>query len=210
MSVPKLPYYRAGDALRQRVVASVRAAGAPRLVRRRVWPPLLASAAALVLAVGGGWLAGRGAARRDAELAGVVSAHLRALTPTHLTDVASSDQHTVKPWFAGRLDFSPPVTDLAASGFPLVGGRVDYLADRPAAALVYSRRLHLIDVFVQPAQAGDPASAARTETRGYHMLGWSEGGMRFWAISDLNGAELEQFRDLLRAAARPAAEGSPR
>jgi anti-sigma factor RsiW len=161
--------------------------------------PLLVAAAAVVIVAGSGWAFGRGAAERDAELSGVLSAHLRSLTPSHLADVASTDQHTVKPWFAGRLDFSPPVTDFASAGFPLVGGRVDFIADRPAAALIYTRRSHIINVFVQPLTGADDGSPARSERRGYHVLRWSAGEMRFWAVSDVNEAELEQFRDLLRS-----------
>jgi anti-sigma factor RsiW len=209
MSQPQLPYYRASTELRERVVASVRAASAaPRSLRPWQFLPLLAAAAVLVLVAGGAWRTGRGGARRDAEFSGVLSAHLRSLTPSHLADVASSDQHTVKPWFAGRLDFSPPVVDLAASGFPLVGGRLDFVADRPAAALVYTRRSHIINVFVQPAANGDDASPAKSERHGYHVLRWSSGEMRFWAVSDVNEVELEQFRDLLRAAGAPASSGS--
>ena len=127
----------------------------------------------------------------------MLSAHLRALAPGHLVDVASTDQHTVKPWFAGKVPFSPIVTDEAAQGFPLVGGRVDFLAGQPAAALVYTRRAHQVNVFEQP----DSAAHADSETaiRGYHILAWSSGGMRFWAVSDLNVAELRQLRDLLRS-----------
>jgi anti-sigma factor RsiW len=124
----------------------------------------------------------------------IVAAHIRALQPGHLVDVASTDQHTVKPWFDGRLDYAPPVRDFAAQGFPLVGGRLDYLADRPIAALVYRRDKHLIDVFVWP---GDRATADST-TQGYNVAGWTQDGMNFRAVSDLNAAELADFVRLLR------------
>jgi anti-sigma factor RsiW len=121
----------------------------------------------------------------------VVAAHIRALQPGHLMDVASTDQHTVKPWFDGRLDYAPPVRDLAAEGFPLAGGRLDYVGHWPVAALVYRRALHVIELFVWPA---DGASAANAGSRdGYNFVRWRQDGMTFWAVSDLNGRELAAF-----------------
>ena len=115
--------------------------------------------------------------------------------PEHLTDVASTDQHNVKPWFDGRLDYSPPVYDLAPNGFPLIGGRVDYVGSRAVAALVYQRRKHLINLFVWPSERTD--EHAREITRqGYHMLHWTRAGMTYWAVSDLNGDELREFARL--------------
>nr|WP_321984143.1 anti-sigma factor [uncultured Lichenicoccus sp.] len=123
----------------------------------------------------------------------LVAAHIRALQPGHLLDVVSTDRHTVKPWFDGRLDFAPPVPDLAAEGFPLVGGRLDYLEGRPVAALVYRRNRHLIDLFIWPgAQAGRDRNV-----RGYAIESWSRDGMNFHAVSDLNDAEFARFRELL-------------
>jgi anti-sigma factor RsiW len=125
----------------------------------------------------------------------LVSSHARALMTNHARDVDSSDQHTVKPWFNGKLDFSPPVTDLAAHGFPLAGARIDYVGQRPVAALVYMRRLHPIDLYVWPAdRSGAPGSATR---QGYHLLHWTRDAMTYWAVSDLNPVELAQFRDAL-------------
>jgi len=130
----------------------------------------------------------------------VMASHLRSLLPGHLDDVVSTDQHTVKPWFAGKLDFSPPVHDLAVAGFPLVGGRLDYLQQRRVAALVYRHRLHLINVYVWPSDAGAQVPVLRSR-EGYQLVSWRQEGMNFWAVSDLNGIELNQFAGLLQAQA---------
>ena len=128
----------------------------------------------------------------DAPLGDAVNAHVRSLMADHLFDVQSSDQHTVKPWFLGRLDFSPPVADLAAIGFPLVGGRLDYLEGRAVAALVYERRRHTINVFVSPS-GGEGTGSTVQSVRGFQVHRWSRNGMRFVAVSDLNDVELTAF-----------------
>ncbi|MBC2805667.1 anti-sigma factor [Rhizobium ruizarguesonis] len=129
----------------------------------------------------------------------IMASHVRSMMADHLTDVLTSDQHTVKPWFNGKIDFSPPVSDLAKDGFPLVGGRVDYIGDRAVAALVYRRHGHVINLFIWPA-----ASAAQTTTvhDGYNMTQWSDGGLVFWAISDVAAGDLAEFETVFRAAAR--------
>jgi anti-sigma factor RsiW len=135
----------------------------------------------------------------------VLTSHLRSLMPGHLMDVVSTDQHTVKPWFDGRIDFSPPVNDFAADGFRLVGGRLDYLDGRPVSALVYQRRKHIVSVFVWPAADGSDSAVKSGEHDGYNLLHWRRGGMNYWMASDLNAQEMDTFAGLLRAAsATPA------
>ncbi len=127
----------------------------------------------------------------------LVSAHVRSLLVTHLTDVASSDQHTVKPWFLGKLDFAPPVADLAQSGFPLTGGRLDYAGGRVVPALVYKRHGHVINLFVWPQ---GKMKAAAESLDGYHVIGWTQGGFTYAAVSDLNLPELREFQHALQNA----------
>jgi len=128
----------------------------------------------------------------------VVSSHVRSLMANHLMDVASSDQHTVKPWFNGQLDFSPTVKDLANEGFPLVGGRLDYLDNRTIAALVYKRHQHVINLFIWPATTGTEEPLRNLTRQGYHVMHWTQGGFAYWAISDLNEQELQEFTRLIQ------------
>jgi len=123
----------------------------------------------------------------------IVSSHIRSLMPGHAMDVVSTDQHTVKPWFNGKLDFSPPVKNLTAQDFPLIGGRLDYLGGRGVAALVFQRHKHIINLFVWPAKENDSKPASVTPSQGYNLIHWSEAGMAFWAVSDLNEKELMEF-----------------
>jgi anti-sigma factor RsiW len=128
----------------------------------------------------------------------VLSSHVRSLMPGHLTDVASNDQHNVKPWFAGRASFSPAVPRLDSAGFPLVGGRLDYVGERVAAAIVYARRQHVINVFSWPeagARGGDPTVI---KDRGYHLVRWVDNGVEYWAASDVSVADLNTFVAVFR------------
>jgi anti-sigma factor RsiW len=132
----------------------------------------------------------------------VVASHVRSLMVDHATDVASSDRHTVRPWFDGKLDFAPAVNDLASAGFPLLGGRLDYVGGRTVAALVYGRQKHVINVFVWPTASGAAErGAAPTTVHGYNVVAWTAGGMTYWAVSDLSAAELGDFASRMRDAA---------
>ncbi len=164
---------------------------------RRAWfSPWLGKAwlapafAALIVVAGAVWLRPQPERVLGAE---ITAAHVRSLQAAHLLDVPSSDRHTVKPWFAGKLDFSPAVPDLGDKGFPLSGGRLDYIQGRSVAVLVYLRNKHVINVFVWPGSS----SSGELATNGYNVVHWSHGGMTYWAVSDLNETELKEFSKLL-------------
>lgn len=193
-------YFIAPTELR-RLVADRAATSSVAPLRRRIQLPWwgfagsIAAAAALSVAVTMGLALPQGT---DAMASEVMTNHVRSLMVDHAADVASSDQHTVKPWFAGKLDFSPPVHDLSSDGFALIGGRLDYLGGRTVAALVYQRRQHHINLFVWPAASN--AKDERTLTKnGFNMIAWSQDGMRMWAVSDLNAKELDTFAHLLQS-----------
>ena len=159
-----------------------------------------AAAALLLVASGGWWMAARGAAERELE-SELLASHIRSLLPGHLTDVLSSDQHTVKPWFDGKVDFSPPVTDFAAQGFPLIGGRLDYVGGRVVAALAYGRRRHLINVFLWPASSGSSALSASITRQGYHLLRGDCGAYTCWLVSDVGEGDLRELAGMLTPSA---------
>jgi anti-sigma factor RsiW len=199
-------YHNAPAQLERRIRAAVRNARRteyPRRLRPGYIGWTSAVAAMLLLAIGLKSMVQRGPSANEMAAGELLDDHLRSLTQNHLTDVLSSNQHTVKPWFDGRLDFTPPVVDLAAEGFPLVGGRVDYLDNRPVAAVVYRHRQHIINVFIAPAP-GAPSALPVSETRsGYNIVRWTRSGMSYSAISSLNDAELREFAQLLPPPAAP-------
>lgn len=192
-------YHKATPDLRQAVLRALEREAAPskRISESSDTWRWLAVAAAVLLALSLAWnsylLRPHTA---QAELAqNILSDHVRSLIGTHLVDVPSSDQHTVKPWFAGKLAFSPDVRDLSAQGFPLEGGRLEYLNGQRVAALVYHRRLHVINLFIW---AGASGSDSRLTRDGYNLLHWSDGSMTYWAVSDVSMPELENLRALYR------------
>jgi anti-sigma factor RsiW len=199
------PYHRAPDLLRARLRAQLPlapaapAASAPVTPRRRDWSRwATAMAASLALAIGLNVFMGQ--RRDDDALTGeLVSAQVRSLQAEHLSDVISTDQHTVKPWFNGRIDYAPPVRDFVAQGFPLEGGRLDYIGQHRVAALIYRRLKHPINLYIWPTTAADLAPA-ETSREGYSLVHWRKGGMEYWAVSDLNGVELREFAGLQIAA----------
>src|SRR6266478_4489258 len=212
------PYYKAPAELRERIQSSLREeiAGRP---MRNVAPdrqPLfsgkqpeprtillgtswnwLALAAAILLAAIIGWnlLPRLQRPRADQLLATqLIASHVRSLMANHLTDVASSDQHTVKPWLDAKLDFAPAVVDLSGQGFPLIGGRLDYLDNRPVAALVYQRRKHFINLFVWPKEPGAAGITDTITRQGYQLLHWVDSDFNYWAVSDVSEADLDAFK----------------
>ena len=191
--------YAAGDQLRTRITQALEKAERPPAERERRSLPFwnwVAAAACLLIAIGGLLLYSGN--RRDETLAReLVSDHVRSLMATHLTDVLTSDQHTVKPWFTGKLDFSPRVRDLTGDGFELVGGRLDYVDGHSAAAIVYQRRKHVINLFTWPAKSGDE-SPYTTAQQGFNLIEWTQDGMYYCAVSDLNQQELGEFVELVR------------
>jgi anti-sigma factor RsiW len=190
-------YFSAPPDLRDNLLAAIREAQPAENViqlprHSRSWlTGGLALAAAVVLGFFLGRMLDRPATNR-ALLAQLTDSHLRSLMGNHLTDVATSDQHTVRPWFEGKLDFAPPVQDLAAEGFPLVGGRVDYLGGRAVAALVYQRRQHFVNLFIWPEARSEELTTAKPQ-RGYNFIHWNTNGMTFWAVSEISEDELRTF-----------------
>src|SRR6266516_464967 len=212
------PYYKAPTGLRERIQSSLREEIAeqpartvapdarpqsatkqpdPRSILFGTSWNWLALAAAIVFAAIIDWNLLPGLQRSDAEqflATQLIASHVRSLMANHLADVASSDQHTVKPWLDAKLDFAPPVVDLSSEGFPLVGGRLDYFDTRPVATLVYQRRKHFINLFVWPA-ASDSAKTTKAIThQGYQLLHWADPDFNYWAVSDVNANDLQTFK----------------
>lgn len=214
-AVRALPYHRAPDTLRARLRLQLPLAEAAPVVvaapppRRREltrWAMPIAAGLALALGLDFGLATRRADEGLREEL---VSAQVRSLQAEHLNDVASTDQHTVKPWFAGKLDYAPPVRDLSAQGYPLVGGRLDYIGHREVAALVYHHRKHTINLYVWPAQDEGTLAPASQSSEGYSLVHWRSEGMEYWAVSDLNAGELKEFGQLQIDAVKDTAANRP-
>jgi anti-sigma factor RsiW len=191
-------YEKAPVSLHKDVLVDLRSARTASLVPdRRTWQWFAVAAGLLLFAYTAWQLVS--VQRRDSKetvlATRIVDAHLRSLQPGHLTDVVSSDQHTVKPWFDGKVDFSPPVHDFADRGFPLEGGRLDVIDGRTTAALVYGRRKHLLNVFIWPTIEQDAAPCPGSR-QGYQWLDWRKGGMEFWVVSDAASTDLERLQRL--------------
>ena len=195
-------YHQAPARLERRIRAAVRDArrterGHGFAVARFGWGGAAAAAVVLVAILVRGVLP-FDSATGDPTAREVVDDHLRSLTANHLTDVLSSNQHTVKPWFDGKLSFTPPVEDLVAQGFPLVGGRLDYIDNQPVAAVVYRRREHVINLFVAPTAPGPDLRSESTTRGGYNIVHWTKSSMAYWAVSSVSGVELGKFAQLVR------------
>jgi anti-sigma factor RsiW len=193
------------DSLPRRIQSALPAAtpsSRHRSVERSVIPWFtvpLALAAALAVVFGLQFLNQRGLFDRsggNALAEEVISSHVRSLLAAHLLDVPSTDQHTVKPWFDGRLKFSPPVQDFTTQGFPLMGGRLDYINGREVAALVYHRNKHIINLFIAPSESGRTEAVQSFAKDGYNVLHWVRDGFEFWAVSDVSAGDLRAFADL--------------
>jgi anti-sigma factor (TIGR02949 family) len=189
-----LPVEPAPDLLRARIERELRAAaaGARPLASRRParW---MAMAASLVVAIGFGWLGGTLSNQSSRNTDELVAGYLRVASSEHAVDVASSDRHTVKPWFAGRIDYSPPVHDLSADGFPLLGGRLDVYDGRKVAVLVYGHNKHKMALTLWPADSDNGTPADVTQHDGFSMARWRHGGFELRAVSDIDPAEMASF-----------------
>jgi len=194
--------HTAPASLRAKIESAIPTPRSAKTNRRFVIKGFAAGAALSALAASGVFVM---VMRTDDEqriLGEVVSAHLRSLQPQHLTDVQSSDQHTVKPWFNGRLDVAPPVIDLTALGFTLLGGRLDYVGAKPVAAIVYRRRVHVINLFCTPTPDSISRGAKMQSLHGFNVRSWAENGLNLWAVSDIGADELTEFGEKFEAALR--------
>jgi len=197
-------YFTAPAALAARVRATAGAAGnypGAKKARRWSWLPLAAAVAATVVIMWTASVQFESGMRDERIVEQVIAGHARSVLTNHLVEVASSDQHTVKPWLSSKLDFSPPANDLTGTGFPLVGARLDYVNSRPVAALVYRHRQHVINLFVWPDGKDASTTAPRSSAKqGYNLLHWDKAGMTFWAISDLNPEDIKTFAETYASA----------
>ena len=198
-------YYAAPDKLKKRVQSALRKEAKSEVPQRAFgwrWLTVMASLAFMFLIGVVVWrVVPRSVRPSGDELLAreIASDHVRSLQmPGHLTDVLSSDQHTVKPWFDGKVDFAPAVKDFASQDFRLYGGRLEYLNNRTVATLIYQRRLHYINLYVWPAEQAGSTSEVTTQRQGYNLIHWTGSGMNYWAISDLNNVELHEFASLVQ------------
>jgi len=191
--------YRAPAHLRRNVRAALRREAKSSRQNLSPWLMFATGAAFAAVILGFALFQTTRATRTNAIVDQVVANHVRSLLAVQLVDVVSSDQHTVKPWFDGKIDFAPEVRDLSANGFPLVGGRLDYLDGKTVAALVYQRNKHPINLFIMPESTGRRTSPTVITRRGYNVVSWTTNGMKCWAVSDLNANELREFTELVRA-----------
>ena len=191
------PAYRAPARLRRNIRAALRREAKATERNFSPWFMFATGAAFALILFAFVFFQTNRASRGNAIADQVVDNHVRSLLAAHLVDVASSDQHTVKPWFDGKIDFAPVVRDFSADGFPLVGGRLDYLDGRTVVALVYKRKKHPINLFVTPASGKGNTSPTLASRRGYNVFSWTNTEMKYWAVSDLNQAELRQFTQLV-------------
>ncbi len=209
------PYYKAPAGLRERIQSSLRKESGEAPIRNvdlqgeqrthtvfsgTPWSWLALAAAIVFAAMIASNLVPRSGSGGDQFLASqLIASHARSLMANHLMDVASSDQHTVKPWLDAKLDFAPPVNDLSAEGFPLIGGRLDYLDNRPVAALVYQRRQHFINLFIWPTTRGATTGAKTITRQGYQLVHWADADFNYWAVSDVNANDLQTFKQQFEA-----------
>jgi anti-sigma factor RsiW len=192
--------YTAPAGLRERIEGKLPAPRTAAAGRRSVIKGFAAGAALSAIAASGVLVLAMRSDDQQRILGEVVSAHLRSLQGQHLIDVQSTDQHTVKPWFNGRLDVAPPVADLTAQGFTLLGGRLDYLNAKPVAAIVYRRRVHIINLFCSPAPGAANRGPKMESLQGYNVRRWRENGLDLWAVSDIEADELNDFGEKFEAA----------
>ncbi len=200
--VPDNLRYAAPASLRSRIEGKLPAPRAKQTSRRAVLKGLSIGASATALAASGVLVMVMRAGDDRRVLGEVVSAHLRSMQGDHLTDVLSSDQHTVKPWFNGKLDVAPPVVDLTSLGFTLLGGRLDYVDAKPVAAVVYRRRVHIINLFCAPSPGSARRVAKMESLQGFNVRSWTDNGLGFWAVSDINAEELTEFGDKFEVAVK--------
>ena len=213
-----LPTYEAPEELRawalsqaaQAAQATPERDGARDIPRAKHFRSLqqLAYAAGLLIAASTGWIGNRyyterseSAAAQRTLIALIVDTHVSSLMADHLTDVLSSDHHTVKPWFAGKINFTPTVPELQSNGFPLIGGRVEIVSGHAAAALVYGRGLHKINLFIWPSSSTADAGPPAAWFNGYSLVHWSDRGLTYWAVTDAAASELSAFQQAYQAAA---------